>query len=865
MPFERLPGCAWLGCLILLAAAWPAPAQSPASLRVVVADPTGGVIVGARVELTPLRGTPVSQVTDDQGVATFTRLASGRWGLRVSSPGFTDYVDPALALRPAANRLEVLLEIAGFSDEVIVTRDPQEAATDPQGATSVALTEAELDSLPDTEEDLRQALNELAGPDAELQVDGFTDGTLPSRDQIQEVRIRRTMFSADNHYRGGSRIEVVTRPGTESWRSNVGFTFRDEALNGRNAFAPIRPPEQFRRFSGSISGPIVRNRTSLSLSLEHLTSYDAPTIRAVGTSGTIAGAVRQPEEERRFTVRAQHGLTRAHSVMAEYQERRGDEENLGVGGVDLPERAYSRESRRRQVRLGSTATIARRFYNEARLQGSWDRNASLALVDAPTIRVLDSVTSGGANIRGGRTERSLQLTERLDFRLASHAISVGGRFDWFGYESDEIRNALGTFTFSSPDELAAGRPRTFTQRRGDPTVSYAMFQGGWFVQDDIRLRRNLTIGLGLRHEWQSHLDDRLNLAPRAGFSWSPAQNGRTTIRGGAGVFYDWYGASTYEETLQVDGRRVEELTIESPSYPDPFIAGEQVVVLPNGRVQASAALKMPTIRQATLVVERRIGPVRADVSLTYRDGIDQLRGRNLNAPGPDGIRPDPLAGNVVEIQSIGRSRAHEIGVSLSGRLPWRGLFFSGRYNWARARDDGDGATSLPADNLAPDEWGASRGDVRHRFSSFATLDLIRGVQLGVNTMAQSAPPYTITTGRDDNGDTVFNDRPAGVARNTARGDGQFRMDLRLSWRLDVGQRPGRGAAAAQRGRQGGGGGGGGGQPQPRVRAELYIRATNVLNTVNKTGFSGVMTSPLFGLPRSAQAARRAELGMRVRF
>jgi DNA-binding winged helix-turn-helix (wHTH) protein len=53
--------------------------------------------------------------------------------------------------------------------------------------------------------------------------------------------------------------------------------------------------------------------------------------------------------------------------------------------------------------------------------------------------------------------------------------------------------------------------------------------------------------------------------------------------------------------------------------------------------------------------------------------------------------------------------------------------------------------------------------------------------------------------------------------------------------------------------------------QPRVRTELYLRATNVLNTVNKSGFSGVMTSPLFGLPRSAQAARRAELGMRVRF
>jgi hypothetical protein len=47
--------------------------------------------------------------------------------------------------------------------------------------------------------------------------------------------------------------------------------------------------------------------------------------------------------------------------------------------------------------------------------------------------------------------------------------------------------------------------------------------------------------------------------------------------------------------------------------------------------------------------------------------------------------------------------------------------------------------------------------------------------------------------------------------------------------------------------------------------EFYARATNLLNSVNRRGFSGVASSPFFGLPTSAQAARRLELGTRIQF
>jgi hypothetical protein len=318
----------------------------------------------------------------------------------------------------------------------------------------------------------------------------------------------------------------------------------------------------------------------------------------------------------------------------------------------------------------------------------------------------------------------------------------------------------------------------------------------------------------------------------------------------------------------VDGTRLQELTIENPGFPDPF-AGGSAVAFPVGRVQQATDLRMPSIRQGTAAVEQRIGrALRLNAGYTLRDGTDLLRGRNVNAPGPGGVRPDPTAGNVIEIRSIGRERQHEISLGLNARLPWRRMFVTGRYEWEHTRDDGDGSLSLPANHLSPDEWGPSGDDVRHNFFGLGSVELVRNVQLGLNVRTESAAPYNITTGRDDNGDGVFNDRPAGVGRNTARGDGMFRFDMRLSWRVGAGRpavpsepeprQQGRGRGRGDEGEQNW-------RSRHRVMAEFYVRALNLLNTVNPRGFSGVLSSPFFGRARSAQPARRLELGTRLMF
>ncbi len=259
---------------------------------------------------------------------------------------------------------------------------------------------------------------------------------------------------------------------------------------------------------------------------------------------------------------------------------------------------------------------------------------------------------------------------------------------------------------------------------------------------------------------------------------------------------------------------------------------------------------------------------------SFARGSDLFRGRNINAPLADGTRPDSEWGNVTQIESTARSQAHVINTGFNINLPWHRTFLFVNYSLAKAMNDTDGAFSLPVDSFDPGaEWGPAQGDVRHRVSGMFNMNLWQGFKLATSFSGNSAPPYNITTGRDDNNDTVSNDRPAGVGRNAARADNRWDLGARLSYTFGFGRRPGADGAGGPQImviRAGGGGetpmgGFSGGAEDKRWRVELYLAGTNILNHTNFMGYSGVMTSPFFGDPTSAGAARKLEVGARFGF
>jgi len=877
-----------LVALVLLASFVPASpafaqANQQAQLRITVIDQTGASIPGARARVTPAAGAASEAIVDERGQTTFTALPIGAVQVDIDAAGFNSFTG-RLTLRRGGNNQTVTLTIAGLVEEVIVT---EAAAQDQRGnALTTTLEEAEIAELSDDPDELQAQLEAMTGgAGAIFQVDGFRGGRLPNRDEIRQIRFRNNSFSADNHDAGRVQVEIITRPGLTSWNGNANFGLRNDVLNARNAFARTQTPEQFRRFTAGLRGPLVRNRTSLRFNINGNRSFDSTTIVALLPDGRVGDQVKRPFEQTNVTVGLEHGLSTSQTFRFEYRRSEDARHNLGVGDFNLNDRAFDRSSNEHQVRTSVQSIFGRSALNAFRVQWSLQESASDSLSPAPTVIVIDAFSRGGAGVSSDGSTRTLQVADDFDFTVGKHAMRAGLLFDAGAYRNLDARNAAGTFTFSSIEAFLAGTPNTYTQRLGQLRTAFSQYQLGVYWQDDFRLTRTFSVSLGVREELQTNVGDALNVMPRVGFTFTPRRP-RMTLRGGYGIFHSWYDADLHDQTLRVTGEAgaQRDLLILNPGYPDPT-GGVAATILGSGRVQADPDLRMPYVHQASIGIERPITQnLTFQTSYSLMRGRNQLRSRNMNAPDAFGIRPEPGIGTVVQIESTGRSASDRVNLNAFYRVPQRRTFTGVNYTWSKVRNHADNPLSLPADSLNPDaEWGPASQDVRHRFNAMVNVGLPLGIRANVNGTAQSAAPYTITTGRDDNGDGVSNDRPSGAGRNTERGAARFDMNVRFS--------RGFGFGGSRDGQQGGGGGGGGpvfvgpgggpggggpggggfggggfgGGGNDRFTLEFYVQGFNVLNRTNFLNFSGNLLSPFFSNPTSAAQARRVEVGLQFRF
>jgi len=851
----------------------PCVAQNSASLEVIVKDPTGALIARAQVQLSK-NGKPQSlSSTNQRGEARFNKLAAGRYQVHIEAAGFKalDLDDVDLANGP--QRREVTLEIDVIKVDVDVAEEAQVRNTNPNGpAFSNVLTAEQIAQLPDDPDEFENAINQLAGPGAQIRVNGFRGGKLPPKSQIREIRFRMNPYAPENHDAGFGLVDITTKPGVNSWHGSFNFGFRDESLNGRQVFAPFRGPEQQRRFGLSMDGPIWKNRTSLFLNADGSLFFDARPIFATTPSGTLSDLAYRPSRRLNLDARLEHALTKTHTSRFQFQRNASALDNLGVGDFDLPARGYSQDQTEYIVRLGDSGVFGKKFFNETRLQARWLQTEARSVSLGQTILVPGSFNDGSAQRSGGRRQLEFELADNVDYAHEKHGLRFGAQLETGGYRSNDRTNAFGTFQFADLAAYEAGLPAQYTQRIGDPTVKYRQYQFGWYVQDDFRVRKNLTVSYGARHEFQNHVSGMFNIAPRLGFVWSPKKNGSITIRGGAGIFYDWLAAQTYEQTLRVDGQRQRDLVIANPGFPNPFSGGMQTV-LPPSRIQTDPDLQIPYIMQSSIGVETNpFKRFRLTTNYQYQRGVHLLHGRNLNAPIPGFGRPDPAVGNITNIESSAYQSSHRLMVGIGPAKFVQGLFWNINYLLMKNTNEADSPFSLPSDNfnLRADR-GPSANDFRHLISGFISKRLPMGLSISTIFQATSALPYNITTGFDNNGDTVINDRPAGVGRNSARGAGRWEIGSRLSWGRDFGPEQQQSAGGPQIRMVRIGGGDGAAPPSlpnaatKKYRLEFYAQAFNLLNHANLGAFSGVETSPFFGHATSAQPPRRMELGLRFNF
>jgi hypothetical protein len=371
------------------------------------------------------------------------------------------------------------------------------------------------------------------GSGAVFQVNGFRGGRLPSRDEIRQIRFRTNSFSADNHDAGRTQIEIITRPNVRAWNGNGNFNYRGDAMNARNAFATEKTPEQNRNFNLGARGPIVKGKTSIRFGLDGRRDYQADTIVAVDENGNRLGDyVRRPSESTNATVGLEHALNNNQTLRLEYRRGENTVENNGVGGFNLPERAFNTHSNNNQLRVRHRASSARACCT--RCGCSFIRRRACRRRSRRRQRsvVLDTFTKGGAGVSSRGSNRTFELAENLDFNIGrKQQMRVGYIVEGGRYKNFDARNAAGYLlptrrsrpsTRTGPSRLPSALAR-WTPRSRSTT-------SGFYWSDDVRLNNKFSFGIGVRNELQTHISGGLNLMPRVD---SRGRRGATARRSAA--------------------------------------------------------------------------------------------------------------------------------------------------------------------------------------------------------------------------------------------------------------------------------------------------------------------------------------------
>ena len=652
-------------CLCTLApAAVFAQAARDARLQVTVVDETRGVLPGATVTLAGIdtsnkEALVPPQLTGPQGQVTFGNLTPGRYAIEAEFSGFQKRTLPDVRIRSGENRHVLMLPLDRVTSSVTVERDRQTAASDRDVTFGTVMTREQIDALSDDPDEMRRQLMDFAGPDAKILIDSFEGRDLPPKALIRSIRVTRDQFAPEVHFFGELRIEILTQPGVGPIRGNVRSGFYDSATDGENPLVDKTGPAQMWQYGIGLNGTLISERSSFNINFNGSDSYQTQVLYAATPVGQVAGniPVKSPTDNYFYSGGVDYALTRDQVLRLNLQGSKFNRGAAGIGGYELPERAYSAEDSQFGVFLQQNGPLGRRFVLNTRLSIFGSDSVARSAVEEPTIIVNDAFTSGGAQRRGGTHARNYWFNSDLDYVRGIHSMRTGIEVQASTYDTDSDTNYLGTYVFESLDAFDARTPRSYTRRLGDPRVSYNNVQGGVYFQDDIKIRKNFTVTGGVRYEAQTHVPDKLNFAPRAGFTWAPFKSGKTTLRGSWGMFYDWLPTGTYLQTLQVDGVRQHELNIVNPSFPDPGDRRGDAADQPLPARRASATWRYSQRLSAGIAqtISRRFT---TNVLYSYGYRYSLLTGRNINTP-INGVRPDPDFANVVLATSDGaRAAAH---------------------------------------------------------------------------------------------------------------------------------------------------------------------------------------------------------------
>jgi hypothetical protein len=773
--------------------------QSTGTLTGKVTDPTGASIPGATVQLTSESKKAFSATSDSEGRYKVLSLPPGMYQVNASATGFENRNSTAIKILPGQPAiLDISLSIEMSHTNVTVIEEPTAIETDPSNnASAIVLQGSTLEALSDDPDELQDDLMALAGVaagpnSAQIYVDGFSGGQPPPKSAIREIRINQNPFSAQYDSPGHGRIEIFTKPGANHWHGRVQVTGNTEAFNARNPFLETQPPGYHSLNYNVEVGGALSKKASYSFDMYRRDIEDLSVIATPGApeSGIdpVNLAVRHPRTRMDIDNILDYQLNQTNTLSIHYEYWHDDEENSGLGQFSLPSLAYDNLRSRHTIRIKDSQTIGAFFANEIRFRYRRGLGSQNALSTAPTLNV-EGYFNGGGNSRGNgnSTSDEYEFHNYSTLTRGNHQIGFGVRVRESVNSDFDTSGFNGTFIFNSAADYNAGNPYQFTQTvllpGATPETDISLFDIGLFVQDDWKIRPNLTLSGGLRFESQTGIGDRANWAPRVGISWGLGQRdaAKTVLRAGWGIFYDRFTDDRLMNAQRLNGRRQQSYVLYGtaatplsfyPNLPTQEQLDNAQSSVPT-RYQIAPGLRAPYMLQTSVGIEQQITK-KANVSVTYLNtrGQRQFFTNNINAPLPgtynylDPVslsgadRPNGINENIFEYESGGIFRQNQL--LINGHVRWgQRLSLFGNYALNSAHSDAVGPNSFPSNpyNVQSD-YGRAAFDSRHELFFGGSLGLPRGFQLFPFLVFDSGTPYNIVLGQDLNGSTVLNQRPA---------------------------------------------------------------------------------------------------------
>jgi hypothetical protein len=496
-----------------------------------------------------------------------------------------------------------------------------------------------------------------------------------SEEAVAEFQVKTSSYAAEYGRAGGAVINVVTKTGANDLHGALFTYFRDNKLNAnkwefnRSVPPKAKPPLRAWQFGGMASGPIIKDKAFW------LFNYDAQRrkepnpvclspagacalVRADPTLGPLMTDYQKELDQDVYLGKGDWHITSNHNLSVRYNYQRFTGRPL-ENATDTSVLQHTGDSLVRTHTLSGNlvSTFGAKWINEFRGQWGRDSEPGTANGTAPEIQL----RSGGAVfIQFGRNNFSPrettinrgQIVDNLSYLYGRHTVKFGVDFNiermlnffpgLFGgryvfnclqdFQDDRIPNGNSSVTGCTAGSYTQNFAGTGTT---GPTTHPNITEYSFFVQDEFRMRNNLSLSFGIRYDHQTNSrpsivnpdaqltslgvntgqmhDDANNVGPRIGFAWSPRWGKPLVVRGGYGVYYARTPSILIATATSNNGVQVISVTVAGNQLPSGFAYPSTFSAPPTGATPAKPALYVftpnyvqPYVQQGSLGVEMEL-------------------------------------------------------------------------------------------------------------------------------------------------------------------------------------------------------------------------------------------------------------------